>query len=113
MTLGYGMLNMGIPYPKMEIGLFLILERAMLCQQERFIKLFQQRHNMATCTFVNIDLMRLIYMILSYMQTLSPLLAMGCGLVIIEKLKAQQLSCVIFHLQHLYLRQKCTCKKLS
>lgn len=71
----------------MEIGLFLILGQTMPCQQEKFIKLFQQRHNMATCTFVSIDLMRLIYMILSYMQTLNPSLAMGCGLVIIEKLK--------------------------
>lgn len=83
----------------------------MLCQQEKFIKLFQQRHNMATCIFVNINLMRLIYMTLSYMRTLNPLLAMGCGLGSIEKLKTQQLSCVIFHLQHLCLRQECTYRK--
>lgn len=88
----------------MEIGLFLIWGQAMLYQQEKLIKLFQQRHNMATCTFVSIGLMRLIYMILSYMQTLNQSLAMGCGLVIIEKLTTHQLLCVIFHLQHLCLR---------
>lgn len=94
---------MGIPYPKVMIGLFLILEQTMLWQQEQSGKPFQQRHNMAICTFVSIGLMRLIYMILSYMQTLNPSLAMGCGLVIIEKLTTHQLLCVIFHLQHLCL----------
>ena len=81
------MLSMGIPYPKMEIGLFLILGQIMHCQQEKFIKPFLQQLNLVHCTFVSIDLMRLIYMILSYMQTLNPSLAMGCGLVIIEKLQ--------------------------
>lgn len=75
-----------IPYPKMEIGLFLILEQDMLYQQEKFIKPFLQQQHMVPCSFVLIDLMPLIYMILSYMQMLTPSLAMGYGLVIIEKL---------------------------
>lgn len=84
--MGYGIPTISIPYPKMEIGLFLILEQAMLCQQEKFIKPFRQQQHMVPCSFVLIDLMPLIYMILYCTRMLIPLLATGYGLVIIEKL---------------------------
>lgn len=95
----------------MEIGLFLILEQAMLYQQEKFIKPFRQQLNMVHCTFVLIDSTLLIYMILYCMRTLTLLLVMGYGLDIIEKLMTQQLLSVISHLQHLCLMLECTYRK--
>ena len=84
-----GVTNAGcsIPYPKMEIGLFLILEQAMLYQQEKFIKPFQQQLHMVHCTFVLIDSTLLTYMILYCMRTLTLLLVMGYGLDIMSKLR--------------------------
>ena len=102
---------LSIPYPKMEIGLFLILEQAMLYQQEKFIKPFRQQLHMVHCTFVLIDSTLLIYMILYCMRTLTLLLVMGYGLDIIEKLMTQQLLSVISHLQHLCLMLECTYRK--
>lgn len=78
---------MGIPYPKMEIGLFLILGQTMHCQQEKFIKQFLQQLHLVHCTLFLIVLTRLIYTTLSYMQMLIPSLAMGYGLDIIAKLR--------------------------
>ena len=71
----------------MEIGLFLILGQIMHCQQEKFIKPFLQHLHLVHCTLFLIVLMRLIYMTLSYMQMLIPLLAMDYGLDIIAKLR--------------------------